>query len=101
MHFKDKVFVFIKTLTPKWVQEENCVLVQVLNPLFISRRWMKEQHLIMYVILWAFFSSGCKAVEFLPHLSKLLYQLAQSVLLTDGKYLQVIISLSTLSQEDL
>lgn len=61
---------------------------------------MKEQHLIMYVILWAFFSSG-KAVEFLPHLSKLLYQLAQSVLLTDGKYLQVIIFLSTLSQEDL
>ena len=45
----------------------------------------------------AFFSSGYKAVEFLPHLSKLLYQLAESVLLSDGKYLRR----STSSQKDL
>ena len=43
-----------------------------------------------------FFSSGCKVVEFLPHLSKLLYQLAESVLLSDGKYLRR----STSIQED-
>lgn len=31
-------------------------------------------------------STGCKAVRFLPQLSKLLYQLVHSILLRDGKY---------------